>query len=105
MTAKQLDSSQFKPTDVVDKNTPPRLAQNHLGDQGLSYRLGHCRGREGQLANRKIASLWVIQKSLWATPVYMWKKLGKTVEKGVASSDHILRNVAIATKNTCGESG
>jgi len=35
----------------------------------------------------------------------MWKKLGKTVEKGVASSDHILRNVAISTKNTCGESG
>lgn len=57
------------------------------------------------MANRKIASLWVIQKSLWATPVYMWKKLGKTVEKDVASSDHILRNVAIATKSACGESG
>lgn len=101
----RLSLSEAKPTDVVDKNTPLRLAQNHLGDQRLSYRLGHCRGYEGQLANRKIASLWVIQKSLWAMPVYMWKKLGKTVEKDVSSADHILRNAVIATKSVCGESG
>ena len=57
------------------------------------------------MANRKIASLWVMQKSLWAMPVYMWKKLGKTVEKDVASADHILRNAVIATKSVCEESG
>jgi len=44
-------------------------------------------------------------KSLWAMPVYMWKKLGKTVEKDVASADHILRNAVIATKSACRESG